>query len=210
MVMYGAQNAKAGAGLPHSTILPAKIIAPKKQVGQAADCADVTKAGISPPGSFGTGFPRELLGEDFAGGVGVDEGFHAPAGARVARVGESVKNDVEALWGLFDAGFGEAGSLEEEAGDGAVASGIESGRGFGLEGSDCGLGIEASAGADLDFHVVEGAFGFDDAVPAERGGGFGEGGGSVGCLAVIGAGFQDGQGAAVKDRARADVENQGG
>jgi hypothetical protein len=149
------------------------------------------------------------LGEDLAGGVGVNEGFYAPAGARVARVGESVKNDVEALRGLFDAGFGEAGGLEEEAGDGAVASGVEDGRGFGFVGSDCGFRIEAGAWADFDLYVVEGAFGFDDALPAEGGGGFGEGGGSAGRLAVVGAGFQEGQDAAVEDRACADVKNQG-
>ena len=72
----------------------------------------------------GGGDPDELLGEDLARGVGVDYGLDSEAGAGVAGVGEGVKDDVKSLGRFLDRGLGEAGDVEEAAGDGGVASGV--------------------------------------------------------------------------------------
>jgi len=74
---------------------------------------------------------------------------------------------MEAIGSFFDGGLRESSDLEEAAGNDGVACGVEGGRGLGLEGCDSGIGVERGGGADFNFHVVEGACGFDNAMPAE-------------------------------------------
>ena len=82
-----------------------------------------------PPEAAGGANPAEIFGEDFAGGVGVDENLDAQArgfhfwGAIVARVREGAKDDVEAGGSLLDGGFGEAGDLKKAAGERGIAPG---------------------------------------------------------------------------------------
>src|SRR5690349_17749272 len=89
---------------------------------------------LAPGEGVGRGSPGQLLGEDFAGGVGVDEGFDAPfvaqgkqAGAGTLRVGEGAQDDVEAGGGLLDGSFGEAGDLEKAPSEGGIAGGVKGG-----------------------------------------------------------------------------------
>ena len=168
-----------------------------------------------PPEGAGGGDPGQFLGEDFAGGVGVNEGLDAAfvgqgqeAGAGFAGVGERAEDDVEADGSLLDGGLGEAGDLEKAAGDGGIASGVEGGGRFGLIGGDGRVGFEVSARADGDFDVVEGALGFDDAVPVKGRAGFGEGGDSAGKFAAVSAGLQGRDGVAVEHEPEAEVEDQ--
>jgi len=67
-----------------------------------------------------------------------------------------------------------------------------------------------AAGATSISTFMEGAFGFDDAVPAETRAGFGEGSEPAGRFAAISARFQGGDGVAVKNEAQNNVENHGG
>src|SRR5438094_3026611 len=48
---------------------------------------------LVPGEGAGRGDPGQSFGEDFAGGVGIDEGFDAEAGAGFARVGEGAQED---------------------------------------------------------------------------------------------------------------------
>ena len=121
-----------------------------------------------------------------------------------------MQDDMEAFGNPCDGSFGEAGDLEEAAGDDGSAKCVEGGRRFGLVGGDGGTSFEIGAGADGDFDVVEGALGFDDAVPVERRAGFSEGGNSVRKLAAVGARLQGGDGVSVQGRADDDVENHSG
>src|SRR5258708_36392246 len=84
---------------------------------------------------------------------------------------------MEAIGSFFDGGFWKARDLEEAPGDSRVPRGVESGRGFGLVGSDGSVRVERSAGADIDFNVVKGAGGFDDSEPVEGRAGFWKRGG---------------------------------
>jgi hypothetical protein len=170
---------------------------------------------LMPGEGAGSGSPGQLLGEDFAGSVGVDEGFDAPfvaqgkqAGAGFACGGEGAKDDVEADGRLLDSSFGEARDLEKAAGDGGIAGGVEGGGRLGLVGRGGGAGIKVGAGANGDFDVMKGAFGFDDTVPVERGARFGEGGNFAGEFAAVGAGFEGGHGVAMEDHARAEIKKQ--
>ena len=160
-----------------------------------------------PPEFPGNGVPGELLGQDFSRGISVDEGYHAPAGAGVAGVRKRAQNDVEAVGGFFNGGFGKARDLEEAARHESIAGGIEGGGGFGFVRSDGRVGIEVCAGADANFKFVEGAIGFDDAMPAEGRAGLGESGHSAGRLTPIRAGFHGRQSIAMEDEAHANVEN---
>lgn len=121
--------------------------------------------------------------------------------------GEGAQNDVEAGRSLLDGGFGEAGDLEKAAGDGGISRGVEGGGGFWLIGDEFGAGIEVGGGADGDCDVVKGALGFDDAAPEEGGAGFSEGGDFVGELAAISAGFEGGDGVALKHEAGAEIQD---
>lgn len=167
-----------------------------------------------PPEAAGGANPGELFGEDSARGVGVDENLDAQArgfyfwGAIVARIRQGAKDDVEAGGRLFDGGFGEAGDLEKAAGERGIAPGVESGRGFGLIGGDGGAGLEIGARADRNFDIVEGALGFDDAVPAEGRTGFGERGDFVGKFAAVSPGFEGGEGVAVESETDAEIEDK--
>src|SRR6267142_6831224 len=105
------------------------------------------------------------------------------AGADIARRRKGAQGDVEASGSFFDGGFGEASDLEETAGNGGVTSGVEGGRRLGFVGSGGGVGIERGGGADFNFDVMEGAFGFDDAVPAEGRAGLAKCGGLAGRFA---------------------------
>lgn len=167
---------------------------------------------MPPEGAWG-GDPGQLFGEDFAGGVGVNEGLDAAfvgqgeeAGAGCTRVGEGAQDDVVAGGSLLDGGFGEAGDLEEAAGDGGIACGVEGRGGLGLVRGDGGGRIEIVAGADRDFDFVKGALGFNNAVPEKGGTGFGKGGDFVGKFAAVGAGFESGDGVTVEGGADANVE----
>ena len=88
--------------------------------------------------------------------------------------------------------------------------GVEGGGRFGLVRGDSGSGIKIGAGADGHFDVVQGALGFDDAVPAEGGTGFRKGSGLVRQFAAVGAGFESGDSVAVKNEAHGEIENQRG
>jgi len=162
---------------------------------------------LVPGEGAGRGDPGQSFGEDFAGGVGIDEGFDAEAGAGFARVGEGAQDDVEAGRSLLDGGFGEARDLEKAAGDGGIARGVKGRGGLGFVSGGGRAGIKVSAGADGDFEVVKGALSFNDAVPAERGAGFGEGGDFVGEFAAVGAGFEGGDGVAVEHDAGCEIED---
>ena len=167
-----------------------------------------------PPEGAGRRDPGDLFGEDFAGGIGVNEGLHAPlvgqgnaAGAGFGRVGEGAQDDVEAGRRLLDGGFGEAGDSEKAAGDPGIVGGVE-GRGrLGLVGGDGGARVEVSTGADRDFQVVQGALGLDDAVPEEGRVGLGEGGDSAWKFAAVGAGFERRDGVAVERETGAEIED---
>ena len=165
---------------------------------------------LAPGEGAGRADPGQSFGEEFAGGVGVDEGFDAEAGAGFARVGEGAQDDVEAGRSLLDGGFGEARDLEKAAGDSGVARGVESRGGLGFVSGGGGGGIKVGAGADGDFEVVKGALGFDDAVPAKRRAGFGKGGDLARQFAAVGAGFESGDSVAVKNEAHGEIENQRG
>src|SRR5258708_13062300 len=52
---------------------------------------------------------------------------------------------------FLDGSFGEARGLEEAAGRGRVASGVEGGRRFGLVGSDGGVWVEGCGGGAFYF-----------------------------------------------------------
>src|SRR5713226_4937432 len=117
---------------------------------------------------------------------------------------------MKTVWCFFDGGFGEAGGLEEATGNSGVASGVEGGRGFWFVGSDGRVGVERAGGAKVDFEVVEGALGFDDAVPAERRAGFGERSGLASRFSAIGARLERGDGVAVKNEPQDDIKNHGG
>src|SRR5260370_9483720 len=117
------------------------------------------------PELLGGGVPGELLGEDFAGRVGVDDGMDAQAGADVAGIRKSPQDDMETVGSFLDGGFGEAGDQEEAASDWRIASSVEGGRRFGVVGRNSGVEVERGAGADIDFNLVEGAERFDDAKP---------------------------------------------
>src|SRR5205085_2394022 len=118
---------------------------------------------LAPGEGAGRGDPSQIFGEDFAGGVGIDEGLDAEAGAGFVRVGEGAEDDVEAGRSLLDGGFGEARDLEKAAGDGGIARGVKSRGRRGLVSGGGGARIKVGAGADGDFDVMKGAFGFDDA-----------------------------------------------
>ncbi len=117
---------------------------------------------------------------------------------------------MEAAGGFFNSGFGKARDLEEAPRHESIAGGIEGGGGFGFVRSDGRVGIEVCAGADANFEFVEGAIGFDDAVPAEGRTGLGESGHSAGRLTAIGAGFHGGQSIAMEDETHADIKNHRG
>lgn len=121
------------------------------------------------------------------------------------RIRVVAKDDAEAGRSLLDRGLGKAGDLEEAAGEHGIAGGVEGGRRFGFVSGDGEAGVEIGAGAYGDFDVVKGALGFDDTAPAERGTGFGEGGDSAGKFAAVGAGFEGGDGVAVKNDAQGEV-----
>ena len=108
---------------------------------------------------------------------------------------------------MLDGGFGEARDLGKAAGDGGIARGVKSRGRRGLVSGGGGARIKVGAGADGDFDVMKGAFGFDDAVPAEGRAGFGEGGDFVGEFAAVGAGFERGDGVAVENKAHGEVED---
>jgi len=55
---------------------------------------------------------------------------------------------------------------------------------------------------------VEGALGFDDAVPVERRAGFGEGGDFARQFAAVSAGFESGDGVAVENDAQDEIKDQ--
>src|SRR6059036_822044 len=120
-----------------------------------------------------------------------------------------MQQDMEALRGPCDGGFGEASDLEEAAAKGRIARGVEGGGGFGFVGGDGGAGIEIGAGADGDFDVMKGALGFDHAAPAEGRAGFGEGGDFVGKFAAVGAGFEGGDGIPVQHEAGGEIDEYG-
>src|SRR5260370_32018592 len=111
---------------------------------------------------------------------------------------------------FLDGSFGEARGLEEAAGRGRVASGVEGGRRFGLVGSDGGVWVGGRCGADLDFKAVQGAFRFGDAVPAEGRARFGKRGNPARRFAVVGARFHGSQSVAVKNETQNDIKNHGG
>src|SRR5713226_5126211 len=134
----------------------------------------------------------------------------AQAGTGIVVVGEGAQSDPEAVGSFFDGGFGEAGELEEATSNSGVASGVEGGRGLRIVGSGGGIWVERGGGANFDFEVVEGAFRFDDAVPAEGRAGFGESGGLASGFAAVGTGFQGGHGVAVENEAQNDIENYRG
>src|SRR5260370_28763453 len=100
--------------------------------------------------------PGEILGEDFAGGVRVDLGMDAQAGADVAGIGEGAQDDVKTLGSFFDGCFGEARVLEEATRNGAVAGCVEGGRRVGLVGSDGRVWFERCAAAACPFHTLPG------------------------------------------------------
>ncbi len=77
-----------------------------------------------PPELSRGGVPSEFLGEDFAGRIRFDEGMDAEAGAGVAGVWKGAEDDMEAVGGFLDGGFGEAGDLKEAAGYGGVSCGV--------------------------------------------------------------------------------------
>ena len=162
---------------------------------------------LAPGEGAGRADPGQSFGEEFAGGVGVDEGFDAEAGAGFARVGEGAQDDVEAGRSLLDGGFGEARDLEKAAGDGGIARGVKSRGRRGLVSGGGGARIKVGAGADGDFDVEQSALGFDNAVPTERRTGFGEGGNFVRQFAAVGAGFERGDGVAVENKAHGEVED---
>src|SRR5229473_7057055 len=117
---------------------------------------------------------------------------------------------METFGGLLDGCFGEAGGLEEATRNSGVASCVEGGRGFGFVGSDGGVWVERCGGADFDFNVVQGAFRFDDAVPAEGRARFGKRGNPAWRFAVVGARFHGSQSVAVENEAQNDIKNHGG
>ncbi len=117
---------------------------------------------------------------------------------------------MESLRSLLDGGFGEAGGLKEATSDGGIASAVESGRGLGLVDSDGGAGIEIGAWADRYLDIVKSAFGFDDAVPAERRVGFGESRDLTRQFTAVSAGLQSGNRAAVINEAHDEIKNQCG
>lgn len=168
-----------------------------------------------PPEVAGGGHPVQFLEKDFAGRVGVNEGLDAPfaaqskqSGAGFVNVGEGAEDNVETSGSLLDGGFGEAHDCEKAAGDSGIADGVEARGGFGLVSRGGGAGIEVGAGSDGDFDVEERTFGLDNAVPAERGAGLGEGRDFVGEFAAIDPGLQGGDDVAVKSEARGDVEDE--
>ena len=114
---------------------------------------------------------------------------------------------MEAGRSLLDGGFGEARELEEPAGDGGIAGGVESGSGFRLVGCDGGAGVEVGAWANGDFDIMQGALGFDDAVPAKRGVGFGERRDLVSQFAAVSAGFESGDSVTVENDADTEIED---
>jgi hypothetical protein len=120
-----------------------------------------------------------------------------------------MQQDMEALGAPSDGGFGETGDLEEAAGEGGIVGGVERGRKLWLVGGDGGAGIEIGAGDNGDFDVMKGALSFDHTAPAEGGTGFGESGDSARKFAAVGAGFEGGDGVAVEDNARAEIEGKG-
>src|SRR5713226_7816553 len=128
------------------------------------------------------------------------------AGDGIAGVGKGAQDNVKPVCSFLDGSLREARNLEEAARNGGVASGVEGGRGCGLVGSDSGVGVERGGGADFDFDVVEGARGFDDAVPAEGRARFGECGSLAWRFAAVGAGFQCGQSVAVENEAQNDIK----
>jgi len=93
--------------------------------------------------------------------------LNAQAGPYVTGVGEIAQGNLEAIGGFLDAGFGKARGLKELTRNGSAAGGVQGGRRFGLVGCPGGIRIEIGSGPDFDFHFMKGAFGFDDAVPAE-------------------------------------------
>src|SRR2546426_4235970 len=105
---------------------------------------------------------------------------------------------MKAIGSFLDSGLGKARGLEEAAGNSGVACGVEGRRRFGLVGSDCGVGVERCGGAEVDFNIVEGAFAFDDAVPAGWRARFGKSGSPASPFASGGAGFHGGYGVAVE------------
>src|SRR5215469_11594821 len=115
---------------------------------------------------------------------------------------------MEAGRSLLDGGFGEASDLEKTAGDGGIAGCVEGGGGFRLVVSDGRVGLEISTRADRDFDLVQGALGFDDAVPEEGRVGLGEGGDSAWKFAAVDAGFERGDGVAVEHEASAEIEDE--
>lgn len=163
---------------------------------------------LAPPEVARRGNPGKLLREDFARWVSVDERLNARPGAGVAGVWESAQDDMETFAGLLDGGFGKARDFKKAASDTGIARGVKARRGFGLVGGDAGAGIEIGARADGDRQVMEGAFGFDDAVPAKRRTGFGERRNFVRHFAEIGARFQSSDGVAVADQADNEIESQ--
>lgn len=117
---------------------------------------------------------------------------------------------MEAFGSPSDCGFGEARDLKEAASDGRIACGVERGGRLRLVGSDGRGWIKVGARADGHFDFEEGALGFNDAVPAEGGTGFGEGGDFARKFTAISAGFESGDGVAVENEARSNIEKQGG
>lgn len=113
-----------------------------------------------------------------------------------------------ALGSFLDGGFRKTGDLEKAASHGRGAKGVEGGGGFGLVSGDGGEGIEFRTRADGHFDIVKSALGFDDAVPAERGTGFGECRDPAGGFAAVGAGFESGDGIAMVDEAQDEIEEQ--
>ena len=149
------------------------------------------------------GVPGQLLGENFAGRVGVNEGLDA----RARRGSVVAEANLKTFRRFFDGGSGKAGDLEETLRHSGISSGIESRGRFRLVGSDRGVGIEAGAEANFDFYIVNGAFGFDNTMPAEGRTGFRKGGHSPGLFPAVGARFQRGDSGRVHREANCKIDN---
>jgi len=163
-----------------------------------------------PSEGAGAGDPGQLLGEDFARRVGVDERLDAQAWARVSRIGESAEDDVKAPRGLLHRSFGEPRDVEKALCDRGTPGCVQHRGRSGLVGGDGGTGIEFGAGADRNLDVVKGTFGLNDTMPTKRGAGFGEGRHLVGQLAAVDAGLESGDGVAVKNGADQEIKDERG
>jgi hypothetical protein len=153
--------------------------------------------------------PGEGFGEDFALGIGVDEGLDA--GARKAvTVRVASEGDAEASEGAYDGSFGKTGGGEEAAGGGSFEGGVQGGGRFGLVIGFGALGIEIVSRKEVDGDLVQGSLGLDDTQPLERPSRYGKSGHAAGRLVAVGAGFEGGDGVGVKESAKGNVEKHDG